>query len=89
MQLVLESDAANLDVTSPGGIMAMALMCLQTNDRSIAETLVIPSTHFELDLVRPDFLLLRMLGRSLVMWDSIRPTREWLTDQLPKIIKAS
>ena len=78
-----------MDVTAPGGIMAMALIYLQTDDESAAEALAIPSTYFELDLVRPDFIMLRMLGRSLIMWSRIEPTHSWLTAQLPDIIKAS
>lgn len=37
----------------------------------MAARFTIPETHFALDFVRPDFILLRMLGRSLIMWDGI------------------
>jgi len=86
-QLVIEGNIPNLDVTAPGGILALALMYLQTNNRSIANCFVIPGTAFDLDLVRPDFILLRMLARSLVMWDDFRPTQEWLVAQLPPLIR--
>ena len=87
MQLVIEGHIPNLDVTVPGGILGLALMYLQTNDRSVAALFDIPSTAFALDLVRPDFILLRMLGRCLVLWDSIRPTAAWIGSQLPSLIK--
>lgn len=87
VQLVIEGNVPNLDVTAPGGILGLALMYLQTNDRSIAALFEIPSTAFALDFVRPDFILLRMLGRSLVMWDGIQPTAAWIEAQLPPFIK--
>lgn len=87
MQLVIEGNLPNLDVTAPGGILGLALMYLQTNDRSVAALFDIPATAFALDLVRPDFILLRMLGRCLVLWDSIRPTATWIGSQLPPLIK--
>lgn len=87
MQLAIEGNVPNLDVTAPGAILGLALMYLQTNDQSIADLFEIPATAFALDFVRPDFILLRMLGRSLVMWDSIQPTHGWITSQMPEIIK--
>ncbi len=74
-------------MTAPGGILGLALMYLQTNDRSIAALFDIPGTAFALDLVRPDFILLRMLGRCLVLWDSILPVASWIGSQLPPLIK--
>ena len=87
VQLVMEGNIPNLDVTAPGGILGLALMYLQTDDRSIADCFAIPRTAFDLDLVRPDFILLRMLARSLVMWGELRPTQEWLVAQLPPLIR--
>ena len=87
VQLVMEGNIPNLDVTAPGGILGLALMYLQTGDRSIADCFASPRTAFDLDLVRPDFILLRMLARSLVMWSELRPTQEWLIAQLPPLIR--
>jgi hypothetical protein len=47
----------------------------QTNNSAVAARFTIPDTHFALDYVRPDFLMQRMLGRSLIMWDAIQPTQ--------------
>ena len=87
LQLVIEGGIANLDVTAPAGIMALGLMYLQTNDRSAAELVAIPSTYFELDYVRPDFILLRMLVRCLILWDKVVPSAAFVDSQLPKLIK--
>lgn len=87
LQLVMEGDLANLDVTAPGAILGLALMYLQTGDRSVADTFSVPSTAFELDFVRPDFILLRVLARALVLWSEVRPTEDWLLAQLPPILQ--
>jgi hypothetical protein len=84
---VLEGSVVNMDVTSPGATLALALMFLKTNDAAIASAFAIPDTHFALDYVRSDFILLRLLGRSLVMWDSVEPSVEWVTRQLPPLLQ--
>lgn len=35
-----------------------------------------------LDYVRPDLLRLRVLARSLIMWDEVLPTTEWVLNQV-------
>ncbi|KAK9828929.1 hypothetical protein WJX72_002853 [[Myrmecia] bisecta] len=86
-QVVLEGTLVNLDVTSPGATLALGLMFLKTNDAAMAANFTIPDTLFALDYVRPDFILLRLLARSLIMWDDVHPTREWVEAQLPDLIK--
>lgn len=75
-------------MTAPGATLGLALMYLKTNDRSIADSFTIPATQFELDFVRPDFIMLRVLARSLVMWDLVEPTEQWLYSQLPPLLQA-
>ena len=76
----------NVDTTSPAATVALSLMFLKTNNQAIADHLVIPSTPFLLDYVRPDFLLLRIVCRSLIMFDSVSPTRSWINSLVPKYI---
>jgi anaphase-promoting complex subunit 1 len=46
-----------------------------------------PQTAAELDLCRPDFLLLRVVARALVLWDQdIEPTSEWVQRQIPDVV---
>ena len=37
--------------------------------------------------VRPDQVVLRVVGRALVLWDSVQPTQEWLQAQLPPVLR--
>ncbi|KAL1925795.1 uncharacterized protein VTP21DRAFT_678 [Calcarisporiella thermophila] len=85
-QCVREGESINVDITAPGATIALGLMYLKTNNATIAAKLTVPQTLFLLDFVRPDFLLLRVLCRNLIMWDSIVPEREWVEAQVPPFI---
>jgi anaphase-promoting complex subunit 1 len=87
VQVILEGNLVNLDVTSPGATLALALMHLKTNDAAVAASFAVPATHFALDHVKPELLQLRVLARGLVMWDAVQPTRQWVLEQLPDLIK--
>ena len=50
----------NTNITAAGATVALGLVYLKTNNRQIAGRLSIPSTQYELDLVRSDLLLLRV-----------------------------
>ncbi|KAF9581127.1 Anaphase-promoting complex subunit 1 [Lunasporangiospora selenospora] len=76
------------DMTSAGATIALALMYLKTNSKTIAEKLNVPETLFLLEYVTPDALILRVICRSLVLWDSIEPTNEWIQSQLPNCLKS-
>ncbi|KAJ3416817.1 Anaphase-promoting complex subunit 1 [Chytridiales sp. JEL 0842] len=82
----INSGAIQVDVTAPGASIALALMYLKSNDATVAEKLCIPETQYLLDYVRSDLLLLRILCRSLIMWDSILPTKEWVEAHAPTYI---
>ena len=66
--------------------MALAMMYLRTNRKDIADILTIPSTVLELNHIQPNFLLVRTIGRALIMWDNIKPTIEWIERQVPEAI---
>ncbi len=87
--MVLEGKLVNLDVTSPAATLALGLMFLRTNDAAIAAAFSLPDTHFALDYVRPDFVMLRILARSLVMQDGVQASQAWVEAQMPPLIKAS
>ncbi|CAM6122933.1 unnamed protein product [Calypogeia fissa] len=84
---VMEGSMVNLDVTAPGATLALALMFLKTNNKVVAARLAVPSTHFALEYVRPDFILLRLVAQSLILWDSIQATEEWVQAQVPDIVR--
>lgn len=86
-QVIMEGELVNMSVTSPAASLALGLMYLQTNDERIAEIFCVPSSNFELEAVLPEHLTLRNMMRSLVMWDSIEPSEDWIRRQLPEILR--
>ena len=85
--MVLEGALVNLDVTSPGATLALALMFLKTGDAAVADAFAVPGTRFALDYVAPDLVRLRVLARALVLWGDIAPTEAWVQAQLPPLIR--
>lgn len=41
----------------------------QTNNKEVAARLATPDTHFALEYVRPDFILIRVVAHNLILWD--------------------
>lgn len=76
-----------LDVGVPGAIIALLLMFIKTSNIDIARKLAPPQTAQFYDYIRPDFLQIRTLATHLIMWDDVGDTEEWLTDNIPEILK--
>ncbi|KAL5540564.1 hypothetical protein UlMin_045257, partial [Ulmus minor] len=85
---MMDGNAANVDVTAPGAIIALALMFLKTESHTIISKLSIPHTRFELQYVRPDFIMLRVIARNLIMWSRVHPSQDWIQSQIPDIVKS-
>jgi anaphase-promoting complex subunit 1 len=85
--LILEPEVVNTHVTSPAATVALGLMYLKTNESSVASRLDAPSTLYELDHIRPDFFILRMASRGLIMWSDVQPTQEWINNHIPEIVQ--
>ncbi|KAI0497371.1 hypothetical protein KFK09_020594 [Dendrobium nobile] len=83
---MLEGTHINVDVTAPGATIALALIFLKTESEVVASRLHIPSTHFELQYLRPDFIMLRIIARSLIMWSRICPSKGWIDSLVPSIV---
>jgi anaphase-promoting complex subunit 1 len=72
--VVLEGAGVNAAVTSPAATLALTLMCLKTGDADVAGWFSLPGSVYELDLLPPSLLTLRVLGRALVMWEEVDAT---------------
>ncbi|XP_004520043.1 anaphase-promoting complex subunit 1 [Ceratitis capitata] len=84
---VREGDNVNIDVTAPGATLALGLMFFNTGNRAVAGWMDPPNTHYLLDLVRPDLLMLRTIARGLILWSEIRSDPDWLFGQFPSNFK--
>lgn len=76
----------NLDVTSAAATIALGLMYLKTENTRAAESIDLLETRPYLDYVRPDFLLIRVVAKNLIMWSTILPTDTWIDRQVPEFI---
>ena len=56
------------------------------SNKVIAAGIAIPDTHFLLEYSRPDTLLLRVLARSLILWDEVQPSSTWIEMQVPSVV---
>ncbi|KAF8397264.1 hypothetical protein HHK36_016174 [Tetracentron sinense] len=83
---MMDGSLVNIDVTAPGAIIALALMFLKTESEVTANRLSVPQTHFDLQYVRPDFIMLRVIARNLIMWSRVQPSRYWIQSQIPEIV---
>ena len=78
--------AVDINITSPAATVAVALMYLRSERKDVAALLAIPDTTRGLEYVRPDLLLLRVVGRSLVLWSQVAPTKVWVEAQIPSVL---
>ncbi|GEQ67055.1 hypothetical protein JCM33374_g718 [Metschnikowia sp. JCM 33374] len=75
------------DKSSSGAILALGFIYIRTRNAAIASKLHIPNSEQLLDYVRPDLLLLRCLSRNIILWDNIKPTKEWVENQIPEVLR--
>ncbi|KAJ0233773.1 Anaphase-promoting complex subunit 1 [Hirschfeldia incana] len=85
---VTDGSTPNVNITAPGAIIALALMYLKTDSEVIFSKLSIPQTRYDLECIRPDFIMLRVIARNLIMWSRIRPTSDWIQSQVPEVVKS-
>ncbi|KMQ87414.1 anaphase-promoting complex subunit 1 [Lasius niger] len=83
---IWENDSININVTTPGATIALGLMYFNTGNRAVVEWMQLPDTQYLLEDIRPDFLLLRVLVKSLILWEDIEPTESWIFSHLPNIV---
>ena len=73
------------DKATAGATIAIALIFMKTNDRTLARKIDVPETTNQCDYVRPDHFLLRTVAKHLIMWDHIRAEQAWVAAQLPSM----
>lgn len=86
---IFESNLINTSVTAPGATLALGLIYMKSNNVSIASALSLPATHFLLEFVRADLLGLRVIARSLILWDEVEPSNGWIEKQVPLVVRTA
>ncbi|KAJ7115548.1 hypothetical protein C8R43DRAFT_123616 [Mycena crocata] len=82
-----KGNSFDINLTSPAATLALGLMYLRTERQDVADMLTIPDTVLALNRIQPSFLLMRVLAKALIMWNSVAPTSEWQAAQIPKAIR--
>jgi anaphase-promoting complex subunit 1 len=76
----------DINVTAPGATLALGLMFLKSNRVDVSTLIALPSSPYELDHIRPDLLLIRVLAINMIHWRDIQPTQEWVRSCVPTFI---
>ncbi|KAI9145960.1 hypothetical protein BKA69DRAFT_1153403 [Paraphysoderma sedebokerense] len=85
--LPMEYGLMNPHTTAPSAIVALGLIFLKTNDKSIAARLEVPRNEVLLDNEPTDVLLLKVTCKNLIMWDYIRSSIDWVDSQIPNFMR--
>ncbi|KAI1324491.1 hypothetical protein F5Y16DRAFT_303456 [Xylariaceae sp. FL0255] len=72
-----------LDRSNAAAVAAIALIYLKSEDNVVARKIDVPDAVLQFDYIRPDILLLRTATKHLILWSSIKPTHDWIRDNLP------
>lgn len=78
------------DKATAGAIVAIALVYMKSEDKTIARKIDIPDTEAQFDHVRPDMLMLRCMAKHIILWSAIQAQGEvdgipaWIHVNLPK-----
>ncbi|KAE9415892.1 hypothetical protein Angca_010000 [Angiostrongylus cantonensis] len=83
---VREGTNVNVHMTAHPATIALGLMYMRTGNLEIARDLELPATISLLEEIRPDVIFVRVVARSLVLWNMIEPTCAWIDKQIPNII---
>ncbi|VDD91006.1 unnamed protein product [Enterobius vermicularis] len=78
-----ETENVNPHLTANAATIAFGLMYLKTGNKFAANCLQLPATLWEIEEIRPDVLLLWTLSRSLILWEDIYPSRQWVESLVP------
>lgn len=74
-------------ITAPGALLAYALIHLKSNNQLAAEKIEIPTTFYALEWVRPDHVMIKVLSKNLIMWESIEASKDWIYSQVPQLLR--
>lgn len=77
----------NLHITAPSALLAISLMYLKSNNRDVSNQITIPNSFNTIEQCNPNHILLKVIARNLIMWRNIDNTQEFVTGQIPELIR--
>ena len=84
---IKEGNSVNTHVTAAGSLVALSLLFLKSNEKNVADKISIPNSFSTIENCNPNNILLKVMAKNIIMWDSIGNTREYIYGQIPDIIR--
>lgn len=77
----------DLRVTAVPAALAYGLIFLKSDNHKAADSIAFPARASDLDLIRPDALLMFSIARNLIMWGHMQPSQAWIDSQCPEVLR--
>lgn len=84
---IKEGSTVNTHVTAPGALIALTLLYLKSNEKKVAERISIPNSFSMIENCNPNNILLKVMAKNVIMWDSVANTTEFVYSQIPELIR--
>jgi anaphase-promoting complex subunit 1 len=75
---IKEGNCVNTHVTAAGSLIALCLIFLKSNERNVADKISIPNSFSTIENCNPNNILLKVMAKNLIMWDSVGNTKEFI-----------
>jgi anaphase-promoting complex subunit 1 len=84
---IREGNTVNTHITAPAALLALSLIFLKSNNFEIQSRVSIPHSFSTIESANPNHILLKIVTKNLIMWDSITNTTEFIYNQIPELIR--
>ena len=84
---IKEGDFVNTQLVAPSALMALAFIYMKSENTQVAQKISIPTFFYEIENCNPNHMVMKVLARNLIMWSKINASREFISSQIPPLIK--
>jgi anaphase-promoting complex subunit 1 len=82
---LIENEEININLTAPAAFIALGFIFLQTRNKVVANKIDFPKNLYELESKKPFQIYFAILTKNLILWDNIRPEKEFIFSQVKLI----
>ena len=84
---ILETKKINTQITAPSALIALTLIHLKKNNKIICKRLSLPNSIHDIIKCNPLTLLLTVLARNLICWDSMKISKSFIENSVPDVVR--
>lgn len=84
---IKEGDFVNTQLVAPSALIALAFIYMKSENLQVAQKISIPTFFYEIENCNPNHMILKVLARNMIMWSKISATKDFLSSQIPPLIK--